>query len=247
MTHDELRELYELYALGVLERDERDEIEAHLKDGCQACRDGIRRAESLNAALLSLSPDTAPPRKLRKRVLASAGADRQTWGWMIGWGMATAGLLVATLWFSADARRTTSELASARKELGRSNSELTRVQAVLEFLNSPETRQVMFGEGAPQPARGRVLVNPASGVLLVASNLPDLPPGKTYEMWVIPKGGAPKPAGLFRSDPRGGAIHWQRGPVDLSTTGAVAVSVEPESGSTAPTTTPIIVAPVAGP
>ncbi len=246
MTHEELRELYEFYALGVLEPEERGEIEAHLRDGCETCREGIRRAQTTNALVLALPPESTPSRKLRKRVLASVGADRPSWGWMTGWGVATAGLLVGMLWFSADARRTESELALARQQLTRSASELTRVQAVLNFLNSPETRQVTFGKGAPQPPRGTVLVNPSSGVLIVASNLPVLPAGKTYEMWVIPKGGAPRPAGLFQADTQGNAIHVLAGPVDVATTGAVAVSVEPEAGSTAPTTTPIIVAPVPG-
>jgi anti-sigma-K factor RskA len=105
---------------------------------------------------------------------------------------------------------------------------------------------VSFGQGAPQPPRGNVFVNPASGVLLIASNLPALESGKTYEMWVIPKGGAPKPAGLFQSDKQGNAVHLLSGPIDAAATGAIAVSVEPEAGSQAPSTTPIIVAPVAG-
>jgi anti-sigma-K factor RskA len=91
-----------------------------------------------------------------------------------------------------------------------------------------------------------VLLNPAKGVMFIATNLPALPRGRTYEMWVIPKGGAPKPAGLFQSDERGNAVHVQPGPVDLATTSAVAVSVEPESGSAAPTSQPIIIAPAAG-
>jgi anti-sigma-K factor RskA len=84
------------------------------------------------------------------------------------------------------------------------------------------------------------------GVLLIASNLPALAPGRTYQMWLIPKGGAPRPAGLFRSDARGGAVHILESAVDVAGTGAMAISVEPEGGSVQPTTTPIIVAPVAG-
>jgi anti-sigma-K factor RskA len=82
-------------------------------------------------------------------------------------------------------------------------------------------------------------------VLLIASNLPAAGPGKIYEMWVIPKGGAPRPAGLFQSDGMTG-IHILRGPTDRAlASGAqsiIAVTVEPEAGSAAPTTTPIIAA-----
>ena len=68
------------------------------------------------------------------------------------------------------------------------------------------------------------------------------PAGQTYELWIIPKGGSPKPSGLFQSDARGSAMYLSPAPVDMSTLGAVAVTLEPEAGSAAPTSTPIIVA-----
>lgn len=245
MNHTEMRDLYELYALGVLEPEERAEIDEHLGTGCEVCRAGILAARTTNAAILLMPAEVEPPKRLRRRVLAGLGVERNNWVWTAGWAAAAASLLIATLWYSTQAQRMRSELTVARRELGQSAGELTRLQAVMEFLNSPDTRQVTFGKGTVQPPRGTILVNPTSGVLLIASNLPPLPSGKTYEMWLIPKGGAPRPAGLFHSDERGSAIHLERGPVDPATA-AVAVSVEPESGSAAPTTTPIVVAPVPG-
>lgn len=238
--------MYELYALGVLEANERDEIDAHLKRGCETCRTGLEKAAAMNAGLLAMAPDVAPSKALRKRVLASVGVEKQSWGWLIALGTATAGLLIATLWFSADATRVRSELADARTELNRSTAELTQARAVFQFLNAPETKQVSFGQGQPQPPKGNVFVNPNSGVLLIAANLPALEGGKTYEMWVIPKGGAPRPAGLFQSNTQGNAVHLLPGPIDAASTGAIAVSVEPVAGSAAPSTTPIIMAPFAG-
>jgi anti-sigma-K factor RskA len=100
---------------------------------------------------------------------------------------------------------------------------------------------VNFGEGQPSPPRGNIFVHSRLGVLLIASNLPPLPAGRTYEMWVIPtKTSAPRPAGLFLSDAQGSAINLL--PVPLDALYAVAVSVEPESGSPAPTN--IVIAPV---
>lgn len=245
MTHAEMRDLYELYALGVLEPEERVEIDEHLGTGCETCRAGVRAARATNTAIFLIPDEVDPPKRLRRRVLAGFGVQRNNWAWMAGWATVAAGLLIATLWYSTQAQRVQSELTVARRELGRSAGELTRLETVMQFLNSPETRQVTFGKGTVQPPRGTVLLNPANGVLLIASNLPALPSGKTYEMWVIPKGGAPRPAGLFHSDQQGNAIHLERGPVDPNT-GAVAVTVEPESGSAAPTSTPIVVAPVPG-
>jgi anti-sigma-K factor RskA len=60
-------------------------------------------------------------------------------------------------------------------------------------------------------------------------------------MWVIPKGGSPKPAGMFRSTDSGTAFHMLAGSQWLSTGDAIAVTIEPEAGSIAPTTTPLFV------
>ena len=66
-------------------------------------------------------------------------------------------------------------------------------------------------------------------------------------MWVIPKGGAPRPAGLFQANPDGTAVHILAGALDLASLNAVAVTVEPAAGSPAPTSPIIIAASVAGP
>jgi anti-sigma-K factor RskA len=63
-------------------------------------------------------------------------------------------------------------------------------------------------------------------------------------MWVIPKGGAPQPAGLFQSTDSGTAYNMLAGPLTLSSGDAIAVTVEPEAGSAAPTTPPLFVAPI---
>jgi anti-sigma-K factor RskA len=101
---------------------------------------------------------------------------------------------------------------------------------------------VAFGTGRDAKSKGRVFMNPSQGVLLIASNLQPAPKGKKYEMWVIPKGGKPVPAGLFQSQGDGSAMHIQRGSVDLTATAAVAVTVEDEAGAQAPTSPIVIVA-----
>ena len=50
---------------------------------------------------------------------------------------------------------------------------------------------------------------------------------------LIPKGGPPRPAGTFQADPQGTAMHILNGTVDSNVT--LAVTVEPEAGSPAPT------------
>jgi anti-sigma-K factor RskA len=227
MTCEELRDEYELHALGLLEEPERSALEEHLRSGCKTCTAGVKRAYELNAAVLGMVPDVAPPRRLRDRVIASvSGSRRSVWSWLGMPAAALAGLLLGVVLFRSMPANETPEVA--------------RMRQVIDLLNDPQTKAVTF---APGP-RGRVLINKDRGVLLIANNLPELPPGKTFELWVIPKGGAPKPAGLFKPDRTGSAVHAASGVIDVATLGAIAVSVEPEAGSQSPTTTPIIVAPV---
>jgi anti-sigma-K factor RskA len=242
MTHGELSDLYELYALGALEPEEKAEIEEHLARGCEECKAGVRRALGFNTFLATAAEQCDPPKRLRKRVLASIGIEAKTWRLWTGVGVfASVCLAVLLMIVATEAKRRGDQLASVQAQLRNRATDLDQVQAALRLLDQPETRQVIFGQGGLQPPRGRVFVHSERGVLLMASNLPSTPSGRIYEMWLIPKTGAAKPAGLFQSDSQGEALHFLPGPVDPGTA-AVAVTVEPEAGSQAPTSKPIIVA-----
>ncbi|MBI3679304.1 MAG: anti-sigma factor [Acidobacteria bacterium] len=246
-TPDDLRDLYELYALGVLEEPERRRIEEALQSGSAEAIERLRQAIENNAILTASAPLLEPPPGLRKRVLAGVGIEQWWWGWIGALAAAAAGLLVAAFYLGNQVSQRESELAEARSQAerliaqsARTNAELARLRHVLSFLNAPETRLVTFGPKDPKPPRGRLLVNPASGVLLIASNLPPAPAGRIYEMWLIPKSGKPIAAGLFQSDEAGNAVHLREGAVSAGA--AVAVTLEPEAGSAQPTSTPLFVA-----
>jgi anti-sigma-K factor RskA len=76
-------------------------------------------------------------------------------------------------------------------------------------------------------------------VTLSVSGLSTAPQGKTYETWVIPKGKAPIPAGLFSGG--GSATVHLRGTVPQNA--IVAVTIERAGGARAPTSSPIFSAP----
>jgi hypothetical protein len=252
MNCDELRDSYELYTLGIAEDPELSEIRAHLERNCPICVPGVRGARELTALVGATLPAAEPPTRLRKRVLAiAAGQTGSRWNWSPVWAAVAAGAIIAAVVFNTRAHRAAAELAQAGAELTRVQSEsaaqsreLTRLNEAFAILNQPNARQVIFGGGAPQPPRGRVFLDPARGVLLLASNLPPAPAGKAYEMWIIPKakGSKPAPAGLFQSAADGTALHVLPGPVDVAATGVVAVTLEPAAGVPQPTSTPIIVA-----
>jgi hypothetical protein len=239
MTCDELKDLYEMYALGLLEEAERDEADSHLGRGCEVCRKSLNEALALNAILMSTSTDAVPSSRLRRRILASVGIERTSWSWVAA--LAAAAMLVVALWLGVQERKRAEELQAARDSLFRVQGDRDKMLEAFRFLNQPETKQVGFQKGP----RGNVFVNARTGVLMIAANLPQLTAGQIFEMWLIPKGGAPRPAGLFTAGASGDAFHILSGPVDLAALGTVAVTVEPEAGSAAPTTTPIIAVPVA--
>jgi hypothetical protein len=241
MTCHELQDAYELHALGVLEGEEKAEIDAHLARGCETCGKGLADARAMNAALLSLVPEKYPSARLKRRVMEGIGVRHAGWGWTGAF--AAALMLIVALWLAVQERERTAQLAEARRTVLQVSGERDRLTQALQFLSDPQTVPASFGKGPAAPPRGYVFLHPQLGVLLIASNLPPAGQGKAYEMWVIPKGGAPRPAGLFQSD-GARAVHILNGPLDVAALGVVAVTVEPEAGSPAPTSQPIIAAPV---
>jgi Anti-sigma-K factor rskA/Putative zinc-finger len=238
MTCQELQDMFELYALGVLEPGEKAEIDAHLARGCANCQESLADALALNAGVLSFVPAVRPSRRLKRRLLSSVGVHYPGWGWV--WALGAVCLLLVAGWLGLEERQRSAELADARRALIEVNGERDRLSQALQFLSDPQTLPASFGRGQTAPPRGYVFLHPQMGVLLIASNLPAAGPGKTYEMWVIPKGGTPRPAGLFQSMGTR-ALYILNGPVDVSMIGTVAVTIEPAAGSATPTM-PIVIA-----
>jgi anti-sigma-K factor RskA len=243
MTCDELRPDYLLYALGVLEEPERSEVRTHVDRGCEACAAGLREARALAFAMGSAVDGPNPTHQLRSRILAAAGGvPRQRRNWFTALVAAGATALAAAGVMLYQVQSYRSELADARIAIERSGAAAAAMRQAFDLIEAPETREVSFGQGQPAPPRGRVFFHP-SGVLLVASRLPAPPPGKTYEMWII-RGGKPAPAGLFGSSPQGNAMHLYRPPTPPAESDVVAVTLEAAGGVAAPTSAPIIVAPL---
>ncbi len=243
MTHAEMDELYELFVLGSLDRDEAAEIEKHLNENCTYCHARVREATQLAAAFSGLIDVVQPPDHLRARVLRSIAPapapvvkKQGSWfGGMLALGAACVALTVFCLWLG-------SQTDSLQNRLSAAIQERDQLESALKVLSRSETRTVQFGR-ANQP-QGRVFVNRSGGLVFVASRLPRIAADRTFELWLVPPTGAPRKAGLFRSDANGDIVQFSRAQIDPATTAAVAVSVEPEGGSNAPTTTPFIVVPL---
>jgi Anti-sigma-K factor rskA len=245
MNCEELRDHYDLYSLDIAEEPVRGEIRAHLDRGCAVCMAGVKRSLEITTLMGAAANQAQPSPKLRRRILASVGSYDRRSSWLPAWAvaLAMAALLVA-VYFAVSGRRYSQEAAHLRDQMRNETAQMARLAQAFAIVSGPRTTEVSFGGAQPRPPQGRVFLNPARGVLLIASNLPRTPADKIYEMWIIPRGAKPVPAGLFQSQDDGSAMHVQAGTVDLASTAAVAVTVENQAGADQPTTTPLIVAAV---
>jgi len=246
MNCPELQDHYELYALGLAEEPERGEIREHLDRGCEVCMAEIKRAREVVAMLGGSSAPASPSPKLRRRILASVGVEQRSFGWTPLLAGTTVMFLAAAVYFGGREWDFSQQVVRLSEQSRSQIIELTRLNEAFAILNSADTTVSSFGANQPKP-KGKVFVNPGIGMLLLASNLPQAPAGKLYELWLIPKGKDAKPirSGMFQSESNGTVMHVERGAVDVNATAAVAVTLEVETGVDAPTNTPIIVAPVA--
>ncbi len=243
MICDDYAELFELYALGLLEPVDQAAISDHLFTACERCGVALRQAMSLNAAVFAATEMVEPPAHVRRRIIGLVSKPKPSFSY--AWIGLAAALACVAFYFGLERQRIAGDLAGTRAALQDEKLARQPIDAAFAFLRDPQTRPASAKGTGNQP-RGTYFVNPQTGVLLIASNLPQIDVTKTYQMWAIPKGQAPRPAGLFRPDESGAAIHIQPGAIDPATIAALAITVEPAAGSTAPTTTPFLVTPVEG-
>ena len=131
------------------------------------------------------------------------------------------------------------ELAATRQRMQREvadlNDALAAYRSAADLLRDPTTRVVMLRGVGPSPgATGRVIWNQVAGGQLFAANLPSVPQGKAYVLWMI-GAGSPRPAGVFRVDAEGRATHHVAPAEGGEPVEAFAVTLEPERGVPAPT------------
>ncbi|MFE3289170.1 anti-sigma factor domain-containing protein [Rhodococcus sp. NPDC059234] len=111
---------------------------------------------------------------------------------------------------------------------------------VAEVLASPDTRTT-----TTDVAGGTVTlsVSEQSNALVVSmADVPTPPEGHVYQMWFVPESGAPRSAGTMSATtmpPPGGEVIPA-----LDSATAVTVTVEPGTGSTLPTGTPVVTIPL---
>jgi anti-sigma-K factor RskA len=241
--HGELRELIPAYVLGAVGAEEEARIREHLST-CEECRaeaDGY--AEVAAALPLAVEPEPlpegfterlmarlampeapAPPTSQTPGRRAAAPPAAPTRGLKrprarsrLGHGLAYAALAIAIAVLAVN-------LWTLRREAQQDHRLL---QAIVRY-------EGMWLRGKDDAA-GRIVATKEGG-LFVASGLPEAPPGRTYQLWLIYAAG-PESGGTFEPSDGVAVVTTDK---SLEHVQVVAVTLERAGGSAQPTTNPII-------
>jgi anti-sigma-K factor RskA len=215
-------------------------------------------------ALAQSVDQVEPPEALRDRVLRSVGAPvtrprAASHGAFPSW-LATAalialasGLSVYTFLLRSHVTALDGELRDAILRAEASNSQLAEVrrtasdaQSRIAVLTAPDMSRVeLAGQTVAPQASGRAFWSRTRGLVFTASNLPALPPGRTYQLWVV-TAQAPVSAGLLKPDANGAVNAVFNPPGNIPSATAMAVTIEPDGGVPAPTGAMYLVGPAKG-
>jgi anti-sigma-K factor RskA len=250
---DTLLDLAAAYALGALSSEEARRFEAYLADSPEAQREVAEYRDV--AALLALGgPEAAPSPDLRERVLAriqgpsarpSAAVRRRS----PPWGALAAGL-VAAVGFGfgyvqlREVRDLRAELGRTMQRLAQTSELLTAREATLNAIFEPGVQMFQLtASGNPDPLIQVFWDRERHRAILHGFKLDSVPEGRAYQLWFI-KDGAPVPSVTFKPEPTG-HVKVEQIPVPADgKVSAAAVTVEPESGSTRPTSPILLVGPL---
>lgn len=227
VEHRDFEDSLSAYALGALPAEEGERLHVHLQE-CRECRAQLEWLRGAVDTLPASVPQFEAPRELRERLMAVVTAEAE---------------LLRAAGAQAD-RPHPSGSPRLPGWLARPVFGLTAATAVVAAVivllatggSASRTIQARLSPSLASRAQATVRVSGRRAELVV-SRLPAPPAGHVDELWVVAPGVRPRPAGTFIV---------QNGTVAVA--GSVKsgemllVTVEPGTGSTAPTTAPFIAA-----
>lgn len=251
-------DLVAAYALGVLPAHEVGFVSAYILANPDARAEfaALRPAADLIGLAAEEPVDAARSARMKQRLLATVHAQpavnvtplslerraASTRSWFAGAGLAAAAAVVFAL-------VSTIQNFSLRGELATANSRASALQA--QIAQSERARQadramvadLTAADAQRYPVAQGEVVRHGSHVYLTLHSLAALPRGKVYQAWTIAKGTKTlAPSVVFLPSASGAAV------VALPENGEnltlIALSVEPEGGSKAPTSKPTFVRPL---
>jgi anti-sigma factor RsiW len=251
MTHEQAVDLAAAYVLGALEAADMAAVREHLA----TCPESHVEFERLGGVVPYLfdTPDlelVEPPASLGDRIMAAAAADLAARG--------AAPEPERTIAFPSAPERKTRARSRTRQlnwamriaavvaivavggwnlllqnELGAARRYDQAVASVISAAAQPGSQTVVLAPTENNQASGIAAILPDGSVVLAMRDLPATKGTEVYETWVIVGSAAPVPVGAFKVDANGLASATTR-PTQAPPGAIVAVSREPQPGSTAP-------------
>ncbi len=242
-AHEQFADDLALYALGALQGDERASLEKHL-ESCADCRRELDQLRGDMALMAMSAAGPKPPQRSKQRLMSAIAKEPQRselpqsrgwWSW-IPWAIAAAAA-VGVVFLLLQNTQLEEDLVEAKSQLSSSQNELQQAKEVVSTLTASDAMRVTLvaAKTPPQPQGKAIYLKDRSSLIFLANNLPALPSQKAYELWLIPKTGNPIAAGVFKPDAHGSATVVNPSLPAGVEAKAFAITVEPESGSTAPT------------
>ena len=252
-THEQFADDLALYALGELAGSECQEMEEHLHT-CAACRRELQALRG-DLGLLGLSSSgPRPPARSKERLMQAIAAQPRVpsiapaelpqrsllWAWAPAFAAVALFFLAMGMW--RDNRHMTdvvAELSNQNRDLA---VQLTRLAGELRLLQAPDAVHVSLNPmKSPRQPSGTAIFSPSQKrMMFMASNLPQVPEGMAYELWIMPMKGAPMPAGMFKPDEHGNAMMMDHVMSEGVLAKAFAVTIEDAVGAEKPTM-PIVI------
>ncbi len=229
MEHGEIRELIPAFAIGAVDADERRAVERHV-DECAECRHDLEQFRSAHDSMAAAVEPADLPTGFVDRVVNLAVGEKDL---SVRRARRWRGLAVA---FSA-------AVVAAAIVIG---------VTVVESRNDAETQQRVLrllasNEGIPLTGDGDVIARVAAtddGSRFAIAGIEAAPEGKTYQLWLMRGEGCPATAPRRCELVSAGTFDTEDGVALLELDHEVAewedaaVTLEPDPGSEAPTTTP---------
>jgi hypothetical protein len=252
---DAMLDLVAAYALGVLPRSEHALVTAYIlaNPPARAELEALRPVADLVGLAAEEPVDSVRTSRMKRRVMATVsaqaspavtprrnGSERSSW--FIGAGLAAAAAVVFAL-------VSTIQNFSLRSDLANANARATSLQVQIAQNERVRMRdREMVGDLTATDAQrfpvpqGEVIKR-GSHIYLTLHSLPPLPRGKVFQAWTIAKGAKRlAPSIVFTTSAAGNAVVAL--PENAEALAVVALSIEPEGGSKAPTSKALFVRPL---
>ncbi|MFE9399990.1 anti-sigma factor domain-containing protein [Streptomyces flavidovirens] len=241
MSDERVHVLTGAYALNAVADNERETVERHVRQ-CRACAQEVQELTA-TAARLGTAVAAAPAPTMKRQVITRIQTVRQLPPQVTAADvvrrpttgrarrmprLVLAACVAAATTFGGTAAWQFQEAQQAEQRAQQAVKETADMTRVLAATDARSVSSSVKGG-----ARATVIVSHSqNSAVFLASGLPDLPEGKTYQLW-FDDDGTMRPAGLLRRD--GGVV--MEGDTGKAT--GMGVTVEPADGSSQPTTTPL--------